>query len=144
MRIADATTDEQIDRCFPVMAELRTHLVRGDFVARVRRQMTEGYRLTFLEEAAAGGSMEVVACAGWRIFENLYCGRHLYVDDLVSVVVARSRGHGKALIDRLVELGRTQQCKELHLDSGVQRFGAHRFYLRERFDIVGHHFARKL
>jgi coproporphyrinogen III oxidase len=33
---------------------------------------------------------------------------------------------------------------ELHLDSGVQRFDAHRFYLRHRMAIVGHHFALPL
>jgi hypothetical protein len=27
------------------------------------------------------------------------------------------------------------------LDSGVQRFGAHRFYLRRRMNITSHHFA---
>lgn len=29
---------------------------------------------------------------------------------------------------------------ELHLDSGVQRYGAHRFYLRHGMDITSHHF----
>jgi hypothetical protein len=32
-------------------------------------------------------------------------------------------------------------CGELHLDSGVQRFGAHRVYLKNGFDITSHHFA---
>jgi hypothetical protein len=32
-------------------------------------------------------------------------------------------------------------CRQLHLDSGVQRFGAHRFYLRAGFNIGGHHFS---
>jgi hypothetical protein len=36
-----------------------------------------------------------------------------------------------------LELG----CRQLQLDSGVQRFGAHRFYLREGFHISSHHFA---
>ena len=31
----------------------------------------------------------------------------------------------------------------LHLDSGVQRFGAHRFYLASRMDIIAHHFSMK-
>ncbi len=32
-------------------------------------------------------------------------------------------------------------CELLHLDSGVQRHAAHRFDLRERFDIASHHFS---
>ena len=33
---------------------------------------------------------------------------------------------------------------QLHLDSGVQRHGAHRFYLAHRFAITSHHFAMEL
>jgi len=32
----------------------------------------------------------------------------------------------------------------LHLDSRVDRAEAHRFYFRERFAILGFHFAKKL
>jgi hypothetical protein len=32
-------------------------------------------------------------------------------------------------------------CSQLHLDSGVQRFTAHRFYVREGFKISSHHFS---
>lgn len=32
-------------------------------------------------------------------------------------------------------------CEQIHLDSGVQRFAAHRFYLREGFNIASHHFS---
>jgi hypothetical protein len=32
------------------------------------------------------------------------------------------------------------RCATLTLDSGVQRFQAHRFYFRQRMSIVGYHF----
>jgi hypothetical protein len=44
----------------------------------------------------------------------------------------------------LVEAARENGCAELHLESGVQRFGAHRFYLANRMDITCHHFGMKL
>ncbi|WP_237067646.1 hypothetical protein [Microbulbifer guangxiensis] len=34
--------------------------------------------------------------------------------------------------------GREQSCEQLRLNSGVQRSGAYRFYLREGFDINSH------
>jgi GNAT superfamily N-acetyltransferase len=128
-----------IARCFPVMQALRPHLVAEDFVARVERQRAGGYHLAFLE---SGG--EVRACAGFRVLENLAWGLFLYVDDLVAAPDARSLGHGGRLFDWLVEHARSQGCAELHLDSGVQRFGAHRFYLDQRMEITSHHFALKL
>jgi GNAT superfamily N-acetyltransferase len=66
------------------------------------------------------------------------------VDDLVTDEQQRSQGDGKVMIDWLVEYARKNQCTELHLDSGVQRHEAHRFYLRERMDITCYHFRRSL
>lgn len=140
MNIRTADTDADIQRCHPVMAELRPHIPESDFVARVRRQQQEsGYRLVFREDAS-----RVQAVAGFRIAEFLAWGRILYVDDLVTAEAARSHGHGEALFAWLVAHARAAGCAQLHLDSGVQRFGAHRFYLRQRMDITSHHFALKL
>jgi hypothetical protein len=36
--------------CYPVMAELRPHLVKQAFVSQVRRQQQHGYYLAYLEE----------------------------------------------------------------------------------------------
>jgi GNAT superfamily N-acetyltransferase len=138
-RIRVAETREDIARCYGVMLELRPHLLPGSFVDQVVRQQAAGYRLAFVEDAGA-----VQACAGYRISESLSWGRFLYVDDLVTASAARSQGYGGELLHWLQDQARAAGCKELHLDSGVQRFAAHRFYLRERMDIIAHHFALKL
>jgi hypothetical protein len=44
------------------------------------------------------------------------------------------------LRERAIDAG----CRSLDLDSGVQRFEAHRFYLRERMNITAHHFDLRL
>lgn len=137
--IREAVTDAEILHCFPVMRQLRPHLEEAGFVARVRLQEAEGYHLACLEE---GG--EVRAVAGYRFMENLYSGRVLYVDDLVTDAAARSAGHGGVLFDWLVELARSRGCATLELDSGVQRFDAHRFYLAKRMAISSHHFRLTL
>jgi len=133
--IRTATADLEILRCFPVMRELRTGLEEEDFLPRIRRQQETGYQLAFLE---AGG--RVCAVAGFRLMENLYSGRVLYVDDLVTDPAVRSAGYGGQLFDWLVERARAEGCGTLELDSGVQRFDAHRFYLVKRMSIASHHF----
>jgi GNAT superfamily N-acetyltransferase len=137
--IALARTDREIQRCFSVMAELRPHLDESEFVARVRIQQREGFELAFLSE-----KKQVKAVAGFRVGNNLAWGNFLYVDDLVTAENFRSQGHGQKLFDWLVRQARSRGCDEFHLDSGVQRFGAHRFYLARRMDIIAHHFALKL
>lgn len=139
MRVRLAETDEDVRRAFPVMRELRTHLVEEEFPERVARQQHGGYRLALLEEAG-----RVRAVAGFRIQECLSAGRHLYVDDLVTAGDARSRGYGRALFEWLVDHGRAEGCRWLRLDSAVHRFEAHRFYLRQRMSIRSHHFMLDL
>lgn len=134
-----ARTDQEIQSCFDVMAALRPHLKRAEFVSRIRRQhQGSGYELAYL---AAG---TVKAVAGFRISECLAWGKFLYVDDLVAGSSDRSQGYGGILFDWLVDYARAAGCDEFHLDSGVQRFDAHRFYLRKRMAIEAHHFGLKL
>lgn len=137
--ISLATSDAEIAACFPVMHELRQTLTEAEFVARVRRQQHGGYQL-----AQVRGAAGPVALAGFRYSENLAWGPFLYVDDLVTLASERSHGHGARLIAWLADLARQHGCSQLHLDSGVQRFAAHRFYLREGMSITGHHFGLEL
>jgi GNAT superfamily N-acetyltransferase len=135
-----ARTDAAIARCYPVMRELRPHITTAkDFVERVKKQETEGYQLAYLEM-----DNQVRAVAGYRYMNNLFSGRLLYVDDLVTLERERSLGFGGLLFDWLVAQAREQNCDAFELDSGVQRFAAHRFYLRKRMDIESHHFRLKL
>jgi GNAT superfamily N-acetyltransferase len=139
-KISVAKTPAQIARCHAVMRELRPQFRRRDrFVKRVRLQQRDGYSLAFLE---AGG--EVRAVAGYRILESLFSGRFMYVDDLVTRATDRSAGYGGGLLDWLAERARGEGCENLELDSGVQRFDAHRFYFKKRMKISSYHFAIKL
>lgn len=139
MTIDLATTDEQFARAFAVMHQLRPHLDAVSFAGLVRRQQASGYELAILEDDG-----RVQAVAGFRTLEQLVRGKVLYVDDLVTDAAARSRGYGDALFDWLVTRARAAGCAALELDSGVQRHGAHRFYLRKRMDITAYHFVLPL
>ncbi|QYM79312.1 GNAT family N-acetyltransferase [Horticoccus luteus] len=137
--IALAETDADIARCFPVLAQLRPHLIETEFVERVRRMQREGFLLARLEAEGV-----VRAVAGFRYHEKLFSGRTLYVDDLVTDDTQRSRGHGRQLLAWLEAQARARGCDLLELDSGVQRAAAHRFYFRERMTIGAYHFSRAL
>ncbi len=139
-KIVEALTPNEIARCFPVMRQLRAHFDdEQKFVEQVERQRASGYRMAFLEDD--GG---VRAVAGYRMLESLFSGQFCYVDDLVTDAAGRSLGYGGALFDWLVAEARAAGCGKLELDSGVQRFAAHRFYLTKRMIIASHHFSLEL
>ena len=59
-------------------------------------------------------------------------------------LLARSQGFLRILFDWLVLRARRAGCEQLHLDSSVQRFDAHRFYFARRMAIACHHFSLPL
>jgi GNAT superfamily N-acetyltransferase len=138
-KIALAGTPEQIGQCSAVMRELRPHIEAIDFAARVLQQQKERYQLAYLELDRV-----VRSVAGFRIFNMLFSGRTLYIDDLITHDSDRSRGFGAALFDWLVQHATEHGCEHLTLDYGVHRFAAHRFYLNRGMDITSHHFDLKL
>ena len=139
-RIGIAETAQELRHCFPVMRDLRTQITDEEsFIERVLRQQKQGYQLAFLESEG-----DVRAVAGYRFLESLFSGKNLYVDDLVTRDADRSRGFGGQLLDWLIEQARAGNCESLELDSGVQRFDAHRFYFSKRMSISSYHFRVKL
>lgn len=131
--------DPRWARALPVLRELRPHLTDELFTQVMREAGPQGLRFT-----AVFAGERCVAIAGWRIVANTSAIRKLYVDDLSTAAADRSRGYGRMLMDELRERAVAAGCRSLELDSGVQRFDAHRFYLRERMSITAHHFDLEL
>ena len=139
-RTAIATTTKDILRCHPVVRELRPLFQNPEqFIERVQRQQQQGYLLAFVESDG-----DVRAVAGYRFLESLFSGKFLYVDDLVTRESDRSGGFGGELLDWLIQQAREHGCENLELDSGVQRFDAHRFYFSRRMSISSYHFRIKI
>jgi len=134
-----AESNDELDRCFPVMRELRPLLEADSFVSRVRSQEDKGYRIAYVDDGD-----RVVAVAGFRIVETLVDGRFLYIDDLVTRDSSRSKGHGAAIFSWLCERAAAEDCQSIQLDSGHQRKDAHRFYQREGMETSALHFKRRL
>lgn len=136
MKIDIAESDSDLERISGVMLQLRTAFGKQALIAQIKEQMREGYKIAYVESDG-----EVLCVAGFVVGTKLAWGKHIYVDDLVTADRHRSKGAGAKMIDWLKDHARELGCEQLHLDSGVQRFGAHRFYLRHGFDISSHHFA---
>lgn len=134
-----ADSEDRLRDCYPVMAQLRPGLDCDSFLEKVLLQTVAGYRIAYLKEED-----EVVAVAGFRICHSLAWGKYLYIDDLITDKDQRSKGYGKQLLDWLINHAREKDCETLHLDSGIQRKHAHRFYEREGLTLASYHYGLKL
>ncbi len=139
IEVTDAGTDREIQSCFDVMNELRTQLKREEFLQTVRAMEVDGYRLAFIKDEG-----DVVAVAGYRIYSNLFMGKHLYVDDLVTSASARSKGFGELMLNCLREKALAAGCNFFRLDSGTARSQAHKFYFNQGFSISSFSFSEQL
>lgn len=138
--IENAASDEQIAATFDVMSQLRPHLDRGGYVSLIQGLMeSDGITLLALWDDGI-----VRAVASYRIMNMIYCGRLLYIDDLVTDERVRSKGYGALMLSRLKAEAKTLGCNEIQLISRTIREQAHRFYFREGFGIECFHFRAKL
>lgn len=135
MQIELAESDESILSVFDTITHLRTFDDASSFLRRIRELQQDGYLLVRVV-----ADEHVVAAAGFRLGDKIPWGRHLYVDDLVTLPAERSKGFGSALLAWLKQYGKDAGCSQLHLDSAAHRKDTHRFYEREGLVAASLHF----
>lgn len=134
-----AENNNEITDCFHTMKQLRPELEKDSFVSLVRELVHEGYQLAYLRD-----ENKVVCVAGFKISNSLAIGRNLYIDDLSTSGGSQSKGYGAQMLNWLRTLAKKEGCNFLHLDSNVQRYRAHKFYLNQNMYIASYHFAEKI
>jgi len=133
-------SDSEILSTFSTFKQLRPHLTEDKFLEKIKRlQDKYDFNLVTVIE-----NDEVKAAAGYRITESLAWGNYFYVDDLITNEKSRRKGYAKILWDWLISQAKENGCEQFHLDSGVHRHNAHRFYLKGGLDITCHHFQMSL
>jgi GNAT superfamily N-acetyltransferase len=136
MEVKIASSEAELRKISSVLLQLRSQYDEDSLIDQIRLQQAEGYQIAYVEKD------DVVLCVtGFVMCNKLAWQKHIYVDDLVTGAAVRSTGAGKFLMDWLKNHAREHGCQQLHLDSGVQRFAAHKFYLREGFELNSHHFG---
>lgn len=127
---------QELEEVAPIMVQLRPQYTTKSLIEQIQKQQKQGYQIAYVKSG-----VDILCVAGFVVGEKLAWGKHIYIDDLVTDERYRSTGAGKLLINWFRSYCAELGCKQLHLDSGVQRFAAHRFYLREGFNIASHHFS---
>jgi GNAT superfamily N-acetyltransferase len=134
IRMARSVTD--IERVTQTLLQLRSSFDREGLIAQIAEQQKNGYEIAYVEHDG-----QILCVAGFVVSTKLAWGKHIYVDDLVTDSESRSTGAGTFMLNWLKAHAAALGCAQIHLDSGVQRYSAHRFYLRNGFEIRSHHFC---
>ena len=133
-------TQAECIESFAMMQQLRPHLTdAAAFAEQIRRQQQNGYHLLAAREQG-----KVIGLVGYRLTENTWYGRFIYVDDLVVDAALHRRRLGEQLLDRVREETRARGYRYLVLDTGMHMALAQRFYFRQGLLPLGMHFSQDL
>jgi GNAT superfamily N-acetyltransferase len=126
--IAELTTDAEILAAYPLLSFLREPLRPETFLEEIRLQEDDGYRLF-------GGSAEgrLVTVAGIRPAHTLARGRHVFVDDLVTLPEAHGKGYATRMLRHLASRAVAEGWQRIYLDA---RETARGFYEKAGFTFL--------
>jgi ribosomal protein S18 acetylase RimI-like enzyme len=124
LRVLEVQTRPDLERCYPVMKELRQHLSLEEFISiYFEAHSADGYELIAIENEG-----KIQAVMGYRFLTDYVRGRHLYIDDLVSTQSARSQGFGAELLKIAETIAEDNEIKHLRLCAVLENERGIKFY----------------
>lgn len=138
--IREVLSKEELLEVFCIIKQLRTHLVEETYLNLIKDMKKEGYKMfgLYAEE-------KVVAVVGLIKLTNLYYGKHVWVNDLVTDENQRSKKYGQTLLSFVTEWAKDNGCEVLALSSGLEKIEAHKFYeSKMEFNKVSYVFKKQL
>lgn len=135
-----AKTKADLEKCFPVMKELRPHLSFDEYLEIYNEaHSSDGYEIVAIESEG-----KVLAALGYRILSDFVRGRHIYVDDLVSSESVRSKGLGAQLLKYAESIAEEMGCKSLRLCTGIENERGVQFYEKNGWTKRAYAYTKKL
>lgn len=116
-RIFTVKDKNDLERCYPVMKELRQHLTFEDYISIYNdSHAADGYQIVAVEDNG-----QVLAVMGYRFLSDYVRGKHVYIDDLVSTEKVRSQGLGAELLKFAEEIATASGCQKLKIVHGYRK-----------------------
>lgn len=140
MKIHIVKSPSDLERIYPLLTELRTHLTYESFLDTYHHaHKSDQYELVgFFEED------NIVALVGYRVLYDFVRGRHLYIDDLITTQTVRSKGLGATVLKFAEEKARELNCTGgLRLCAGIENTGGIKFYEKNGWKARALAFVKK-
>ena len=127
-QVLELTEVAQWKEAWRVLSCLRTTLDEESFLNRRDSLQRDGYRLFRLHIQG-----ELKCVAGVVVTPHVQRGRQLWIQDLVTLPSAQSKGYGRELIKFLEGLASDCGCTTLRAHTSSSRIRAQQFYEQNGF-----------
>ncbi|GEP84581.1 aminoalkylphosphonic acid N-acetyltransferase [Staphylococcus piscifermentans] len=124
MKIVELQNEQQIREAFLIVKQLRKQLEIDEYIKLVDlAREIESYKMFGLVE-----ENELRAVIGYMPMITLYSKKSIWVCDLVTDEIHRSKGYGQILLRYVEERAEKEGYERIELSSGLEKEAAHRFY----------------
>jgi len=132
-------TQDALSGILPLIQQLNPHQDPAELARRLELMRPLNYHCL-----AAFDAMTMVGVCGFWLGVRFWSGEYIDIDNVVVDESRRSQGIGEQMIAWVEDYGRTRGCQMAMLDCYVTKHGAHKFYFRRDYQIVGYHFTKML
>ena len=87
---------------------------------------------------------ELIGVFGLWFMTRHYAGKSCEPDHVFIKSEYQNRGFGKQIFEFIFDYSRKKGCETSELNSYVQNFKSHKFYMNHGYVIKGYHFLKKL
>ena len=130
----------QLDLVLPLIQKLGEYQVDEEILrARFEEMFDQNYECfgVYLDE-------KLVGVFGLWFMTRHYCGKSCEVDHVYINSELQNAGIGKKLFNFIFHYAKERGCETSELNSYVQNFRSHKFYMNLDYVIKGYHFLKKL
>lgn len=87
---------------------------------------------------------EIIGVFGLWFMTRHYAGKSCEPDHVFIKPQFQNKGLGKQIFEFIFDYARKKGCETSELNSYVQNYKSHKFYMNHGYDIKGYHFLKKL
>jgi len=132
--------NNDLDKIIPFVMELGEYQIDEALLkARFQEMLTQNYECfgVFLKD-------EIIGVFGLWFMTRHYAGKSCEPDHVYIKSEYQNRGFGKEIFEFIFNYSREKGCETSELNSYVQNFRSHKFYMNHGYIIKGYHFLKKL
>jgi len=129
-----------LDKIIPFVMELGEYQTDEALLrTRFKEMLTQNYECfgVFLKD-------EIIGVFGLWFMTRHYAGKSCEPDHVYINPEYQNRGFGKEIFEFIFSYCKEKGCETSELNSYVQNFRSHKFYMNHGYVIKGYHFLKKL
>lgn len=131
---------EDINTFLPLIQELMGYTFEDSVLrSRFQEMFNQAYECYGIYEGEA-----LIGVFGLWFATRHYAGKTCEPDHVYIKPTSRSKGLGKAVFKWIFDYVKTKECETSELNSYVENYPSHKFYMNLGYDIKGYHFLKKL